>query len=109
MIRVDYALEGRTTFAYTSLLSVSELVLRSPRGLEPGQSIELTPSLGSKDKPVLLQGTVGASDDEGSVPIAFAPGQDRALKQVRGYVEQQCVAKLEETVAETALTSHPKG
>src|SRR3989442_7613973 len=86
MLRVDYAVEDRNTFSYTSHLSAGDMVLRSARELEVGAAQQFNVALGAKDKALALTGTVTANDADG-VRILFAEGQDSALKALRKFIE----------------------
>ena len=98
MVRVDYVAAGRATFSFTSQVSTGELVLRGARGLAEGEVLELKVTLGDKERPSLLSGTVtGEPADDGTL-LSLDGSSDAALKTLRTFIEQNYVAKLEESV-----------
>src|SRR5690349_13007142 len=99
MLRVDYTLKNRSTFAYAAAISTRDLVLRA-KDFPEGESFELKLGLGAKPVSVsaMVAGTLSQGLDAG-VTFVFDSGQEAALKQIRKYIEQQCVSKLEEAVS----------
>src|SRR5579871_1115124 len=102
MVRVDYAVEGRSTFAFTGQVSSADMLLRSARELEEGLALEFKLALAGREKPLALNGTVSALVADGpdaGAWITFEPSQESALRQLRKGLEAQFVSKLEEQAA----------
>ena len=105
--RVDYELGDRKTFNYSTDLSARGLFLRNTKGLEMGTALELHLNLKGRKTPLMVRGTVRrmtAVGREPGVGIEFSPGQDEVVAEIRTFLEQEVVSKLEDTIRRS-LTS----
>lgn len=95
MCRVEYTVEGRTTFVFTQDLSLGGMQLRNVKLLARGAAVTFHLHLADSGKPVQVQGLVQRVAD-GSAGITFPPGQEAAVAAISDFVNQRLISRAAE-------------
>ena len=110
MLRVGYVVDDRSTFSFTADVSGTGVWLRNPKGIEEGQELPLTLNLSGGQPPVELWATVRrliADGPEAGAGLEFLPDQEEPLSQLREFIEQELVAKVEERTTRSLRSLQP--
>lgn len=100
--RVDYTIDDRATFNFSTDVSAAGLFLRNAKDLEVGQQIELRIALKNREQPACIRGVVRRVATEGGeigVGIEFVEGQSDSIALLREFIDREVVSRLEDTVA----------
>ncbi len=110
MVRIDYEVDGRRTFNFTSDLSGGGAFLRGARKLTVGQELDLEIVLKEIDVTQTVRAVVRRVVGEGSdggVALEFLPHQNEASDTIRNFIRDQQLPKLESRVERSKRSPGP--